>query len=100
MFGVLLHCSDITMMQKILLVGISWRGGELEWWGVRGRALFEEMDYVEVAPSQIIMCQVNIFRNQYMYVLGNLYLSNHFGATIAGPCRSHFPIRMLILSYQ
>ena len=50
MFGVLLHCSDITMMQKILLVGISWRGGELEWWGVRGRALFEEMDYVEVAP--------------------------------------------------
>ena len=42
------------------------------------------MDYVEVAPSQIIMCQGNIFHNQYMYVLGDLNFSNHFGATIAG----------------
>jgi len=58
------------------------------------------MDYVEVAHSQIIMCQRNTFRNQYMYVLGDLNFSNHFGATIAGPCKSHFPICMLILSYQ
>ena len=35
-----------------------------------------------------------------MYVLGVLNFSRHFGATIAGPCRSHFPICMLILRYQ
>jgi len=40
------------------------------------------------------------FATYSTYVFSDLNLSNHFGATIAGPYRSHFPIRMLILSYQ
>jgi len=62
-----------------------------------------EMDYVEVAPSQIILLcvrEIHFVTNACMYVLGDLNFCNHFGATIAGSCRSHFPICMLILNYQ
>ena len=34
---------------------------------------YEEMDCVEVANSQVIMCQGNTLYNQYMYLLGDLF---------------------------
>jgi len=74
----------------------------------------EVRNCVEVAPSQIIICRGNALHNQHMHALGGLFrerlgsIINYVDSNFMQQqfwcnnyrIRSHFPIHMLILSYQ